>query len=178
MPLFHIFAEIKINSFLIAIAVNVSFRANKKRGALHVNIAACFLVLLLWKKPLKMINNLLETVRRCFVEKKSLCQYYVVVIGDVERILPEAPLPVVHLKDEKYRAGGAANLAAKKPAFDDDTPISLINLLRPDVLANGNDYSESQVVGANEVHAWGGEVALIPVSESRSTGQVISKLLR
>ena len=141
------------------------------------------------EKAVKMIKNLFETVHRCFVENNSPCQYHVVligdvmldkhiIIGDVELISSEAPVPVLHLKNEKYRVGGSANVAANKPLFDDDTPISLINALRPDLLAKCNYYSESQVVGANEVHAWCGEVALIPVSEGRSTGQVISKLLR
>src|SRR5690606_15315131 len=34
------------------------------------------------------------------------------LIGDVERISPEAPVPVVLLKHENERAGGAANVAA------------------------------------------------------------------
>ncbi|HEY8354193.1 MAG TPA: bifunctional heptose 7-phosphate kinase/heptose 1-phosphate adenyltransferase, partial [Methylophilaceae bacterium] len=33
------------------------------------------------------------------------------LIGDVERISPEAPVPVVLLQHENERAGGAANVA-------------------------------------------------------------------
>ncbi len=34
------------------------------------------------------------------------------VVGGVERISPEAPIPVLHVKDETDRLGGAANVAA------------------------------------------------------------------
>jgi bifunctional ADP-heptose synthase (sugar kinase/adenylyltransferase) len=34
------------------------------------------------------------------------------VMGSVERISPEAPIPVLHVKSEQDRLGGAANVAA------------------------------------------------------------------
>ena len=34
------------------------------------------------------------------------------LIGDIERISPEAPVPVVHVRSERHMAGGAANVAA------------------------------------------------------------------
>lgn len=60
--------------------------------------------------------------------------------------------------------------------FDDDTPLNLIKTIQPDVLAKGSDYSEEQVVGAKEVRAWGGQVALIDLVAGRSTTALISKL--
>lgn len=60
--------------------------------------------------------------------------------------------------------------------FDDDTPLELIKMLRPDVLAKGSDYNESQVVGATEVKSWGGRVALIPVMDGHSTTNIINRL--
>ncbi|MEK9825763.1 MAG: bifunctional D-glycero-beta-D-manno-heptose-7-phosphate kinase/D-glycero-beta-D-manno-heptose 1-phosphate adenylyltransferase HldE [Methylotenera sp.] len=60
--------------------------------------------------------------------------------------------------------------------FDEDTPLSLINTLKPDVIAKGSDYTEAQVVGAEEVKSWGGEVALIDLVAGRSTSNIIKKL--
>jgi len=60
--------------------------------------------------------------------------------------------------------------------FDEDTPIKLIELARPDVLIKGADYTEDQVVGAKEVRSWGGEVKLAPVVEGFSTTAAIAKL--
>jgi rfaE bifunctional protein kinase chain/domain len=41
----------------------------------------------------------------------------VYLTGDVERISPEAPVPVVHVRDRKYALGGAANVAQNVAAI-------------------------------------------------------------
>jgi D-beta-D-heptose 7-phosphate kinase/D-beta-D-heptose 1-phosphate adenosyltransferase len=43
----------------------------------------------------------------------------------------------------------------------DDTPNRLLDLIRPDVLAKGGDYGLEGVVGADIVHAYGGEVVVL-----------------
>ena len=40
--------------------------------------------------------------------------------------------------------------------FEQDTPLELITLLRPDVLVKGGDYTEATIVGAAEVRERGG----------------------
>src|SRR3984957_11636146 len=42
--------------------------------------------------------------------------------------------------------------------FEDDTPLTLISTLMPDVLVKGADYSIENIVGATEIIANGGEV--------------------
>ncbi len=59
--------------------------------------------------------------------------------------------------------------------FDEVTPLKLIETLRPDVLVKGGDYTQEDVVGAREVRAWGGRVALIPLVEGVSTTRLIAK---
>ena len=60
--------------------------------------------------------------------------------------------------------------------FDEDTPINLINAVRPDVLVKGSDYREDQIVGAREVRSWGGNVVLVPLVEGPSTTRIVSKI--
>jgi D-beta-D-heptose 7-phosphate kinase/D-beta-D-heptose 1-phosphate adenosyltransferase len=60
--------------------------------------------------------------------------------------------------------------------FDQDTPLELIIELRPDVLVKGGDYSESSIVGASDVRAWGGTVAIIPLTPGHSTTSTIERL--
>ena len=60
--------------------------------------------------------------------------------------------------------------------FDEDTPLQLINAIKPDVIAKGSDYMVDQVVGGKEVESWGGEIALIDLVEGRSTTNIIQKL--
>lgn len=67
-----------------------------------------------------MQQRLLETVRNSFGQTVSSRWALVIgdlmldryLIGEVERISPEAPVPVVLLKQQDERAGGAANVAA------------------------------------------------------------------
>jgi len=60
--------------------------------------------------------------------------------------------------------------------FDTPTPLSLIKLLRPDVLVKGADWKKKQVAGAREVESWGGRVKLVPLTQGRSTTNVIEKI--
>ena len=60
--------------------------------------------------------------------------------------------------------------------FDEDTPFELIGALKPDVLVKGGDYTESSIVGAKEVRAWGGEVVVVPLTPGHSTTSIIERL--
>jgi D-beta-D-heptose 7-phosphate kinase/D-beta-D-heptose 1-phosphate adenosyltransferase len=62
--------------------------------------------------------------------------------------------------------------------FDEDTPLNLVNTLRPDVIVKGDDYREEQVVGAEQVKSWGGQVKLIPLVQGRSTSNILQKINR
>lgn len=60
--------------------------------------------------------------------------------------------------------------------FEEDTPLELINSIKPDVLAKGGDYTIEQIAGAKEVMANGGRVVINPVIEGYSTTSIIDKL--
>lgn len=60
--------------------------------------------------------------------------------------------------------------------FDEDTPLELIRRLRPDVLVKGGDYTAGTIVGAADVHAWGGRVEVIPLTPGQSTTSIIERL--
>jgi D-beta-D-heptose 7-phosphate kinase/D-beta-D-heptose 1-phosphate adenosyltransferase len=61
--------------------------------------------------------------------------------------------------------------------FDQDTPESLLQNLRPDILVKGGDYREDEVVGRDIVTAYGGRVERIPVAEGVSTTGLIRSIL-
>ena len=60
--------------------------------------------------------------------------------------------------------------------FADDTPLALVNALRPDVLVKGGDYTEATIVGASEVRSWGGDVRVVPLTPGQSTTNIVQKL--
>jgi rfaE bifunctional protein nucleotidyltransferase chain/domain len=60
--------------------------------------------------------------------------------------------------------------------FDEDTPLELIKTLLPEVLVKGGDYTHENIVGAKEVEAIGGKVAIISFTEGYSTTSFLEKL--
>lgn len=60
--------------------------------------------------------------------------------------------------------------------FEEDTPLSLITALQPDVLVKGGDYTIEQIVGAREVIALGGRVVINPIVEGFSTSGIIQQI--
>jgi D-beta-D-heptose 7-phosphate kinase/D-beta-D-heptose 1-phosphate adenosyltransferase len=60
--------------------------------------------------------------------------------------------------------------------FSEDTPLELVNTLKPDVIVKGGDYTEATIVGADEVKSWGGRVVVVPLTPGQSTTAIIRKL--
>ena len=60
--------------------------------------------------------------------------------------------------------------------FDEETPLELIKIIKPDVLIKGGDYTEATIVGAKEVLEAGGRVEIIPILEGFSTTGIIKKI--
>jgi D-beta-D-heptose 7-phosphate kinase / D-beta-D-heptose 1-phosphate adenosyltransferase len=60
--------------------------------------------------------------------------------------------------------------------FDEDTPLSLIEALRPDVLVKGGDYTPDTVVGRELVESYGGEIVICPRIDGLSTTDLVRKI--
>jgi D-glycero-beta-D-manno-heptose 1-phosphate adenylyltransferase len=60
--------------------------------------------------------------------------------------------------------------------LDEDTPLDLIEIIQPNVLVKGGDYTIEQIVGAKEVIAVGGRVVINPILEGFSTTGLIGKI--
>lgn len=61
--------------------------------------------------------------------------------------------------------------------FDEDTPLQLIEAIRPDILVKGSDYSPEQVVGKAVVESYGGCVKLVDLIQGYSTTQLTQKVI-
>lgn len=60
--------------------------------------------------------------------------------------------------------------------FTEDTPLSLILKVKPQVLVKGGDWKIEQIVGAKEVLANGGEVYSLNFVDGYSTTSIIKKI--
>ena len=75
----------------------------------------------------------------------------------------------------------AALVAGLKPVdavvvFDEDTPGTLLEVLRPEVLVKGGDYGPGEVVGREIVEAYGGRIHVLPFREGCSTTGLLARL--
>lgn len=61
-------------------------------------------------------------------------------------------------------------------SFPEDTPESLLESLRPEVLVKGGDYDLDQVVGGDYVKAYGGEVKVLEFLDNCSTSAIVEKM--
>ncbi|WFC60932.1 MULTISPECIES: bifunctional D-glycero-beta-D-manno-heptose-7-phosphate kinase/D-glycero-beta-D-manno-heptose 1-phosphate adenylyltransferase HldE [Pseudomonadaceae] len=61
-------------------------------------------------------------------------------------------------------------------SFSEDTPERLLKQVQPDVLVKGGDYGVDQVVGADIVQAYGGEVRVLGLVENSSTTAIVEKI--
>ena len=82
------------------------------------------------------------------------------------------------LQPEKARGEvlGALSCVDAVTLFNEDTPLTLIQKVAPDVLVKGGDWSLEKVVGRDWVEARGGQVHLIPYTEGYSTSHIINKI--
>lgn len=60
--------------------------------------------------------------------------------------------------------------------FAEETPENLLKLIKPDLLVKGADYNLDQVVGADIVRAYGGEVRLLNYDIKTSSSTIIQKM--
>ena len=60
--------------------------------------------------------------------------------------------------------------------FDEDTPLKLINQLKPDILVKGGDYDMSKLPETAAVEAYGGRAVTIGFLEGYSTTAFVTKI--
>jgi D-glycero-beta-D-manno-heptose 1-phosphate adenylyltransferase len=60
--------------------------------------------------------------------------------------------------------------------FDEDTPVALIDQLRPDILVKGGDYDMSKLPETALVQSWGGKALALPFVDGYSTTALVQKI--
>ncbi|MBW2181740.1 MAG: D-glycero-beta-D-manno-heptose 1-phosphate adenylyltransferase, partial [Deltaproteobacteria bacterium] len=61
--------------------------------------------------------------------------------------------------------------------FDDADPLSLISVIKPDVLVKGADWQEDGIIGADVVKENGGKVVRVSVVPDSSTSDIIQTII-
>jgi rfaE bifunctional protein nucleotidyltransferase chain/domain len=88
----------------------------------------------------------------------------------------KGPTRPVNNEQARARIIAALSFVDAVVLFSEDTPLSLIKQLKPDVLVKGSDYTIGNIVGANIVMENGGKVETIDLVEGYSTTNIINKI--
>ncbi len=88
----------------------------------------------------------------------------------------KGPTRPVNTQDDRARVLGALQTVGAVVLFAEDTPMKLIEAVKPDVLVKGADYTKDKVVGAEFVESYGGRIALIELVAGRSTTGTIKRM--
>jgi D-glycero-beta-D-manno-heptose 1-phosphate adenylyltransferase len=92
------------------------------------------------------------------------------------RRLNKAPDRPINPLEDRIAVLAALESVSLVIPFDEDTPLALIQLVRPDHLVKGGDWSEDKIVGHEFVKSYGGQVHSIPFRFSRSTTELIRRI--
>jgi D-beta-D-heptose 7-phosphate kinase/D-beta-D-heptose 1-phosphate adenosyltransferase len=110
-------------------------------------------------------------------QAKQLGDYLIVAVNDDASITrlkgPGRPINNVEQRMAVLASLGVVDWVVY---FSDDTPKRLLKLLQPDILAKGGDYSIDQVVGAEIVFAYGGDVRVLGITKGISTTSIIDRM--
>ncbi|HEY0182764.1 MAG TPA: D-glycero-beta-D-manno-heptose 1-phosphate adenylyltransferase, partial [Rhodopila sp.] len=114
---------------------------------------------------------------RLLSEARNACDRLIVALN-TDASVKRLKGPTRPLQTETARATVMASMTPVDlvTLFDEDTPLEMIQALRPDVLVKGSDYTVDQVVGGDLVQGWGGRVLLVTLRESHSTTGTIRRM--
>jgi rfaE bifunctional protein nucleotidyltransferase chain/domain len=99
------------------------------------------------------------------------------------RALNKAPNRPIHTEAARAIVLAALGFVDAVVFFEEDTPLQIIETLRPDILLKGADYNAAQndpaakdyIVGSDVVKSYGGAVLTIPFVEGYSTTGILVK---
>jgi rfaE bifunctional protein nucleotidyltransferase chain/domain len=111
--------------------------------------------------------------------KEARAQGDLLVLGlNTDRSVKVLKGPNRPLQNENARAEILAALECVDfvTLFDEDTPLKLIEQVRPDVLVKGGDYKVETIVGADLVQSYGGKVKPLSFVDGVSSTSIIEKM--
>jgi rfaE bifunctional protein nucleotidyltransferase chain/domain len=133
------------------------------------------------RKKIVFTNGVFDILHRGHVtylnQARKLGTLLVVALNEDESVqkLKGPTRPINRLSDRMLTLAGL-ECVDYVTFFNESTPLELIRLLKPVVLVKGGDYAIKDIVGADDVMDWGGQVKALPFVEGYSTTQLIQKL--
>ncbi len=135
-----------------------------------------------FERPLVFTNGCFDIIHRGHVDYlyRAAAEGETLIIGvntdDSVRRQNKSPERPINSLEDRLAVLGALEMVDYVIAFDEDTPFSLIQQLKPDVLVKGGDWPLEKIVGSDLVRSAGGRVMSIEFNFDRSTTALIEKI--
>ena len=139
-----------------------------------------------WKKESKNIvftNGCFDLLHKGHIDllKKSLEFGDILIVGlnsdrSIKR-LKGSSRPIEN-KRTRVKKLLKLNIISGLCIFDNETPLELIKVIKPDVLVKGGDYEPNKIIGSSEVIKEGGMIKVVPLLPGYSTTHSIEKMRR
>ena len=92
------------------------------------------------------------------------------------RALKKGPNRPVNAQDDRAEVMAALACVDFVTVFDEDTPLEIIQRIRPDVLVKGGDWKVENIVGGHFVQSYGGVVKSLQFVDGFSTTAIIERM--
>lgn len=135
-----------------------------------------------WIRPIVFTNGVFDILHRGHVTYLDQAAQFggtlVVAINTDASARRLGKGPDRPLNNEHDRAAMLASLGCVSAVtfFDEDTPVQLIGLLKPDLIVKGGDYDMQTLPETTLVESWGGRAIAIPFEFARSTTALVNKI--
>jgi len=89
----------------------------------------------------------------------------------------KGPTRPINTEEERAEVIAALRCVEAVCLFSEDTPLALIEVVRPHIHAKGGDYKTPDALPETPlVRSLGGEVVILPLVEGRSTSRLIQRM--
>jgi len=129
-----------------------------------------------------LTNGVFDVLHRGHVtyldQARSLGQHLVVGLNTdaSARRLNKGPDRPLNNEVDRAMVIAALHSVSAVTWFDEDTPLQLIELLRPDIIVKGGDYDMSRLPETALVQSWGGQAHALPFVDGYSTTQLVQRI--
>ncbi len=113
---------------------------------------------------------------RYLQQARSLADILIVGINSDESV-KKLKGPTRPIQNENDRSEILASLKSVNHTviFNEETPLEVIKIIKPDILVKGGDWKISQIVGSDFVLSYGGQVESLQFVDGKSTTSIIAK---
>jgi len=133
-------------------------------------------------RPLVFTNGVFDILHRghasYLAQARALGKSLLVAVNSDASVrrLGKGPDRPINPRADRMALVAALEAVSLVTWFDDDTPLALIRLAKPDVLVKGGDWPPDSIVGSEDVKSWGGAVCSIPFIHERSTSATLARI--